>query len=258
MRIKASAYWIFCLMGLLALVACGGQESAPVPTDTEAPSAAVAEEEEAPAAEEPADAEEPAPTETPTPEPPQIPAAGDALFQDDFSSEASGVDQWNQNNSGGFYAEGEYQLAIREAGRFFWTFYLNPESYTDIIFSMDVRLDTPAGDGSVILMCRYVDWNIYYAFALREDGYYRIWKVDNGTQTALLDWQYSDYVLANMDEFEMSVACIGDQLMLGMNGRLIGETSDTSFPEGSVAWGIESGEGAELVVNFDNLEVSAP
>lgn len=252
MRIKLSAHWIFCLVALLALPGCGGQEAAPAPTAEEAVEVPVAEDGEAPSA------EEPAATETATPAPPSMPTAGEVLFQDDFSSEASGVDQWNEGSSGGLYVDGAYELAVRQAGRFFWTFYLNPETYTDSIFSIDVRLDAPSGDGSVVLMCRYVDWNSYYGFALREDGYYRIWKVDEGTESILLDWQYSDYVLAHIEDFTMAVACIGDQLRLGMDGFLIAETSDTSFPEGSVAWGVETLEGEDLLVAFDDLEVAAP
>jgi hypothetical protein len=107
------------------------------------------------------------------------------------------------------------------------------------------------------MLCRYRDPENYYLFSVSEDGYFGIFKKANGKFSSLLDWSYSP-AITWYTPLTLTVVCDGETLMLGVDGKILGQVTDNSLQEGDI--GLETGSWAQpgFGVSFDDLEVKAP
>ena len=126
---------------------------------------------------------------------------------------------------------------------------------TDSVASIEVRFDQPAGNGKAALMCRLTEDDKHYRFVIAADGHYGIDLYDGSKFIPLMDWRFSEYVLANIDSFTMSVVCDGDHLVMGMDGHVLADIFDDTLSSGEPA--ILGGTSATpgLIVAFDNYSV---
>ncbi|HKY78755.1 MAG TPA: serine protease [Anaerolineales bacterium] len=180
-------------------------------------------------------------------------AAGDVVIFDDFSDPASGWVEDSDPDWDLYYGGGSYFFEIGPS-----QFYLNSylvEDHTNIVVNVDVNIEQPAFDGDIGVLCRYIDSDNYYALEVSEDGYYSIWKRVAGEVVYLVEWTSSDLVPIDSSPFVLNASCDGAQLMVGINGEVLAQATDTDFATGYAGLTAGTWENGGLIVSFDNFEV---
>ncbi len=98
----------------------------------------------------------------------------------------------------------------------------------------------------------------YYALEVSEDGYFSIWKRMDGEFVSLVDWEYTDSLLADGSRVTLQAACLGNTLTLAADDILLAETQDGSFSQGDIGLIAGTWENAGLGIAFDNLVAHGP
>jgi hypothetical protein len=99
-----------------------------------------------------------------------------------------------------------------------------------------------------------------YLYQVTCDGYYRLWKWDgkvqpNGFATSLINWKQSTAINTGPNQTNrLGVMVVGNRIILYMNGTLLGETNDTSFPAGFFGVFVRSSRTEKYTVNFDMMK----
>ena len=181
-----------------------------------------------------------------------------ALFVDDFSDPQSGWTPAPVTDAEAGYADGAYRLYTAAANR-------DIRSGPGLNLA-DVRIEADAirigGDRNnrFGLICRLTQSGDYYIFLVSSDGYYGIGKV-TGSQYALLGSEAllpSDKIPTGTTYLHLRADCVGERLVLYVNGQKLHEASDPDLKSGDVglAAGAYQAGGAEIL--FDNFAVYAP
>jgi hypothetical protein len=183
--------------------------------------------------------------------------SGSVLYQDDFSSAASG---WNRvQNDGGImdYDGSGYRILVTAAEANVWS-----TQHRDF---RDVRVEVDAGklggpDANRIgLICR-ADGESHYFFIVGSDGYYGLGIFTAG-QAALLgqaSMEPSEAIHIGTAVNHLRLDCSGSTLTGYVNGVQVAQVQDQTLTHGEV--GILAGTfdeaGADIV--FDNFVVLQP
>lgn len=192
----------------------------------------------------------------PTVEEGSIPGGGSVVFQDDFSDPDSGWDVGGDDTSDRRYRNGKYEIEVIPDNYFVWS---NPgRLFEDVIVTVSSQPEQATGEGDFGVLCRYQDEENFYALEISEDGYFSIWKSENGEFITLVDWEYTRHIPVDGSPVALTVACIGDRLTLLADGVLLAEASDSSFSSGDV--GLIAGTWGQggLVIAFDDFKVQEP
>jgi len=184
---------------------------------------------------------------------------GTVLFSDEFADNAN---HWGTSNSAtgavSFVYEG-LDIKVDQPNSLLWS--VAGKKYADVKIDVDgVLLSGPSNDvfGTV---CRFSDANHFYGFLISHDGYYGIFKMDNGS-LILADQdqglKYSDVILQGGTVNHITATCQGDKLSLAVNGQLLSIVQDDSYANGQIGLiaGTYENGGSELF--FDHLQVSQP
>ncbi|MGC8960101.1 MAG: hypothetical protein ACP5OO_10020 [Chloroflexia bacterium] len=81
-------------------------------------------------------------------------------------------------------------------------------------------------------------WNSAYVFQYAQDGYYSVYKVVNGTVTALRSWTYTSAIYQGTSWNTLRVVANGSSLYFYINGTLVWSGSDSSLTSGRVGVGL--------------------
>jgi hypothetical protein len=122
-------------------------------------------------------------------------------------------------------------------------------------FSAHVVQSTGRGDYGLI--CRYQTNGSYYALEVSEEGYASIWKNNSGQISTLVDWEYVQG-LAGSSEKNLTAACVGNQLGLGLDGNLMISATDSDFASGDTGLIAGTWDQGGLIVGFDNFQIRSP
>ncbi|MEA5079090.1 MAG: hypothetical protein VB013_11030 [Anaerolineaceae bacterium] len=184
---------------------------------------------------------------------------GTVLFSDEFDDNAN---HWGTSNSAtgavSFVYEG-LDIKVDQPNSLLWS--VAGKKYADVKIDVDgVLLSGPSNDvfGAV---CRFSDANHFYGFLISHDGYYGIFKMENGS-LILADQdqglKYSDVILQGGTVNHITATCQGDKLSLAVNGQLLSIVQDDSYASGQIGLiaGTYENGGSELF--FDHLQVSQP
>ena len=196
--------------------------------------------------------------ETPTTSNEAPPPPAEVIFSDDFS-----VNQYWYTGSGSFgefkFVSGTYQITNNVQFANLWS--VRSIEREDIGQQIEVvRLDGEVG-GYYGLMCRVNnDVDNYYAFTIGSDGTYGIGSMENGKFRFLERVEDTDGIIKT-DPGELNLLrgdCIGDRLILYINGKLMMELIDATHSFGEV--GVLTGTWGDpgLVVRFDNYSAHKP
>ena len=175
------------------------------------------------------------------------------LFYDDFSSNTSGWDRTETDLGETDYVDGSYQIIINEKNTdYFATLYRN---YSDIGLQVDAQRVGGSYNNDYGLICRYQDEKNFYAGMISSDGYYGIFKIENGEYSVLgHDAMVSSDLLSNPDQKNQIVFdCYQDYLFLYVNGNLLEVQQDKTFSAGDVGLIAGSFKDAEVHILFDNF-----
>lgn len=178
---------------------------------------------------------------------------------DDFSNESSGWDIYTTDTGSVYYSNGEY-IVEDVAGDVYYSGrpYLN---FDNVVMNIDVRLvEGPAANeiDEIDLGCRYVDNLNNYEFRLMTDGSAGISKWLNGEYFNLADLQPTTFTWDT--PHHVTVTCEGNHLTLSVDGQIVVEADDDSFPSGDLAIAVYNPnvEGSRFTVAFDNFSASVP
>jgi len=187
--------------------------------------------------------------QAPTEEPSQV------VYQDDFSDPNSGWDEETWEAGVVRYQDGEYEMTVKKTSWMVWS-NLN-EEYSDLAISVDTRVIDPTGGGDYGLICRYQDEDNFYALEVSEDGYFSVWKRDQGETVMISDWEASDAIPVDTP-FRIVAVCSGNHLMLGVDGKLLADVTDDSFTNGKFGMLAGTYDKSGLTIGFDNFTVYKP
>ena len=189
-------------------------------------------------------------------DPPQI------LFFDDFNGEQDCG--WATYNRGGGIAAIEnasMQLTVSQPGQIWWT---NPtRNFDDVIIRAEARQVSRPNDNAYGLICRYQDPKNFYAFLVSGDGYYVIAKYQSGSENVIYltengQFQPSEAIHTGVASNELLASCIGNQLSLEVNGTPLITVTDPTFVTGDIGLAASTLQAETGVIEFDNVQVSAP
>jgi len=175
------------------------------------------------------------------------------LFYDDFSSITSGWDQSETELGSTYYKDGSYHIVINETNAdYFSTLY---RSYADIGLQVDAQWGAGPADNNFGLLCRYQDEKNFYAGMISSDGYYGIFKIQNGKYTVLghENMLYSEAIHKTSEKNQIVLNCYQDFLFLYVNGNLLDVQKDDTFQSGDVGMIAGSFEKAGVHILFDDF-----
>ena len=202
----------------------------------------------------------PSPTAMPVPTATVAPTPTEKLtlvFSDDFSQQVNWYTEQGQD-FGFQFAEGGYEIYVNIPFANIWS--IRDKSYTDVVLEVDgARLAGPE-DGYYGLLCRQIDGKNYYTLVIGSNGFYGIGKMKDGEFDFLQEGQDTkNRIVQGADTFNRIRAdCIGNNLRLYANGKLLLELQDDDFASGvtGVLAGTNKQTGLEAL--FDNFATYQP
>ncbi len=201
----------------------------------------------------------PTPTETPVQvNLPIIPAelAGTVSVGENLLSET--YDQaglWNTSDGteyGASLVDGVYRMYLNSAN---WMVWAESSMITNdnIIMELDTELVSGSVENNQGMICRYSDDNNFYMLTIGNDGWVEIMKIFQGVQTSLFG-EFTDGLVDPVRN-HLQGFCIGDRLVLYVNGKLGADVRDSDLASGDAGLIIGSYDNPQVTVNFDNFLV---
>lgn len=186
----------------------------------------------------------------------EVPVEGNVLFSDNFSDPNSGWDVGSNDEVSVYYSEGEYFIEVNPDNYYAWS---NPyQWFEDVIIQVVGYPYQTTGEGDYGVLCRYQDVDNFYALEISEDGYYSIWKMENGETISLVDWEYSAVIPTDGSQVLITAGCIENRLVLVVGETVLAEVIDNSFSAGDVGLIAGTWNTGGFIIGFDNYEVYAP
>jgi hypothetical protein len=184
-----------------------------------------------------------------------------SLFEDDFGSPSSGwgTDQCEEFERG--YDEGEYFIELHKPNWFAWTY--PGMQFDDVIVEVDVYLASGSQDSHFGTLCRHLDMDNFYYFAISADGYYAIFRRVGGGDLETLTGDGngmtpSPSIKTGGQTNNVQAVCRGDELSFYVNGELLETVTDATHAQGDVGLGAGSGPEGDVRIQFDNFLVTRP
>jgi hypothetical protein len=96
-----------------------------------------------------------------------------------------------------------------------------------------------------------------YLFLIQGTGSYAIMRSRGRDIVPLVNWTTSDKIRPAPEQNQLRAVCMGDYLAFYVNGEFLAEATDDSYSSGQVALLGSAATRLGIVVEFDNLKVSA-
>lgn len=183
---------------------------------------------------------------------------GNVLFQDDFSSPASGWEVGEYNSGSVGYRDGAYFVISLGNNDTMWG--VANRSFDDLIIEVEAtQISAPANQNNDYgVVCREQGNGDGYYLLISGDGYCAIIKNEGGDFVRLVDWTESSAVRQGSTTNHIRAVCDGPTLALFVNGQRAATVEDSTFTGGDIALTATSYEDALTEIRFDNLRVRAP
>ena len=186
---------------------------------------------------------------------------GEVLLQDDFDDPNSGWDDWETDaGSVAGYYDGHYRVMTDVT---VWMWGRSSRHFTDVVIDVDAtQVTAPANDNNgygVICRVQSNDWGDGYGLVIAGDGNYSIQKITEGDWEPIIDWTYTDVINQGNATNAIRAICEGSRLVLMVNGQIVAQAEDDSYPSGDVSLVATTFEENELTeIHFDDLVVTRP
>lgn len=198
------------------------------------------------------------PTPTPQPEENELSAriaaiqAEAPLYSDDFRAESA---DWTPNPfDGATYAveEGELLIDIAIPNALGWT--LSNQQVDHFYLEVDTtHLAGPIAVEHGVLF-RYVDPQNFYFAAVSATGEFSLWRLKENEWQVLQDWTATPAILAESGmPNTIGLLVEGEQMAVLINDEVVLETSDDTFPTGTLGLALGTFAEGEVTVAFDNF-----
>ncbi len=198
------------------------------------------------------------PTPDEIPSPPQTPGPTPTLvleFEDDFQEQG----YWetaNEEEIRAYYSSEGFRIENYATEKIVSnTVWLD---YGDV--RVEVSADLTAGpDGAQFgVVCRWQDDENFYAFLVAQTGDFAIARIQNGETNFLEEGRLEMELLPSAQYWRIAGGCLGHRLILEVEGQVLAETQDETFPVGlvGIAVGTRGEAGAE--VSFESFKAFTP
>jgi hypothetical protein len=184
--------------------------------------------------------------------------AGAILFQDQFSDSNSGWDRYRDASYAAEYVDGAFQITVNQSNLEAWA--LPGLDFTDTIIEATAKKVDGPDDNVFGLLCRYQDAENFYFFLISSDGFAGIGIYRNGERSLLSGSAMfpADTIREGGKLNLLHAECIGDRLLLMVNGAVVQEVLDDQFQSGDVGLIAGSYEMPGVVIQFDDFIVQNP
>lgn len=185
------------------------------------------------------------------------------LFRDGFDEESGcGWAEFDGSDSAEI-VDGVMRVSVGTNGVVAWT---NPgQSFSDVEMSVLARQVAGPNNNAYGTICRYVDEENFYLFLVSGDGFYAIAKYQSGvSQVQYLTGEDPNYFVSSevinqgVAQNQIRIRCEGSQLLLYANGSLLAQVEDATFTEGDIGLAASLLDDGQVVIEFDNVQVSTP
>lgn len=187
-------------------------------------------------------------------------AGAATLYEDDFSSDLTGWDVYDDGESRtGYTTDGEFRIEIDLPEQVVWA-NANLQRPLDAgRIGVDVRSAGGGNDTGFGILCFYdEDARDFYYFEVGVDGYYSIMRVrDNLQDRVLAGDDFSTLIPVNAARYRVEVICARGQQALFINGTQIASANDDSLPGGDIGLIATTFQDSGAEVYFDNVTVTA-
>jgi hypothetical protein len=183
------------------------------------------------------------------------------LYEDSFDNPKSG---WGEDDRDeferGYDRDEAYYFELYEPNWFAWA---TPGTrHTDVRVQVDARVISEVQDAHYGVICRYVDVDNFYYFAVSADGYYGIFRREDGDIDVLSGdgsgMMFSPTIKTGEQVNRIVAICQGSDLKLYANGGLLASVTDDTHTKGDVGLGAGRGTEGRVRVHFDGFVVTAP
>lgn len=183
--------------------------------------------------------------------PPPAIEVGALVLSDDFDA----VGGWQTYDSGDIVVmprSGLFRFDVPAGGYYLTT---NGQPHTDIVLEVSARVLSDDRSNGYGLICRAQPDGDGYYFLVGSDGSASIRRAQGREVTALLAWTKTPAVRAGSGEANtLRAACLGQHLMLWVNGQFVGEAYDALYHRGETGLvGVTTRAGQRLTVDFSRL-----
>jgi len=179
------------------------------------------------------------------------------LFEDDFSSTASGWGEWRA--TGDFsYQQGEYIAKVLVDDESIFAYYASPK-VSDLSLEVDVRLIEGQGESNPGVTFRFQDPANFYRFSVNANGAYRLNKQEDGEYQEIGPggWTASPAIKTGTATNHLKVVAVGPQISVYANGERLTTVTDDTFDKGNFGF-IAGRDTGPVTVAFDNLRLYTP
>ncbi len=183
--------------------------------------------------------------------------SGSVLFQDDFSSQASGFNRFKADEGIMDYDSGGYRILVNALNTNFWA--TPRKNFADVRMEVDTGKLGGPDENRIGLVCRYANDN-YYFFMITSDGFYGAGIFFNG-QAILLgqkELQSNENIKTGLAVNHLRADCVGSALTFYVNGFQVASAQNDTLKSGDVGLlaGAFAQPGADII--FDNFVVLKP
>jgi hypothetical protein len=178
-------------------------------------------------------------------------SVGKSLVSETFDE----AGMWNTSDDPEYGADlfnGVYRMYLNSANWMVWS-ESNKVTSENIIMDLDTELVSGSLENNQGMICRYADDENFYMLTVGNDGWVEIMKVYQGEQTSL----FGEFVdnLVDPVRNHMQGFCLGDRLILYINGKLGADVRDSDLAYGDAGLIIGSYDDPQVTVDFDNFSV---
>lgn len=179
------------------------------------------------------------------------------ILYDDFSDPQSGWDQRSDADASTGYRGSRYLIEVDSPELLVWS--LAQQQLEDVIIEFDTSLERTASSASYGAFCRFSDADNTYGFEISADGWFVIYMLREGQFVNLVDLKQSTAIHTGARAANrIQVSCIGNELSLSVNGRLVASVLDATHSHGDVGLVASTYFDSGLAVAFDNLLLRQP
>ena len=185
---------------------------------------------------------------------------GNIVFEDDFSSSASGWEAGDYDTGSVGYTEEAYFVTSFGDGHTMWG--VANRSFDNVMIDVQAKqVSAPANNNNGYgVMCREQGTSnaTGYLFLVSGDGHYSIVKSVDGEFEWLVQWTPSELIRQGNTTNRIVVFCDGPSLGMYADGELLASVEDSSYTSGDIALAavsLEENESTEI--HFDDLVVTS-
>jgi len=180
-----------------------------------------------------------------------IVSIGESLISETFDKQGF----WDTSDDpeyGAQVVDGAYRMNLNTANWMSWSVSGGVMS-ENVMMDLDAELISGSMENNQGMICRYLDDENFYMLTVGNDAWVEIMKIYQGDLTSL----FADFVGAQIDPVynHLQGFCIGDRIILYVNGELAAEAQDGDLVSGDVGVAIGNYDEPQVVIDFDNFFV---